>query len=641
MALTGATTVTAAAQNLVSPETQVHAPGQDRLVTGNVTIRGAAQHLRGVAQVELVVKELATDRYWNGSGWQDAFIRVGIGVARPGATATGWSTTLPWEAMSDGRYRARAFARSVDGNGDANGGDQTEFVYKSFHELYDTEVTGPVGPVPAREWISIEGTGSSTVGVALVRVAVRHQESGHYWNGRIGRWQERWVRSDALVDQVGAQQVSWTLIIPPNRARPGTYAARAWVRNSQGANDPYGRGRITFSVTAGGPPVTTTVPPTTTTSLPTTTLPTTTQPTATLVPTTLPPTTTTLPSTTTTLPPTTEPACPDGDLAILVPCSGVLIGSTGDPRADDGSFQSKQDHFRRTEQQLGTNFDVYHNFLQWRDVVSRTWPDAKTQALADDGRLLFTNIKSPTGSPDDWGRIAAGDYDADIRVAANQFKDFGRRTFVTFYHEPEDNIRDAAAGDPAKLQRYLDDYSAAFRQMHDVFDAVGADNVVWVWDMQGWVAGWGDYYLNGLYPGDDVVDWVAWNPYNWHGCENHGNQRRWRDFEDVAAQFYDWLELGGPDRPSLDKPLMLGEWGSEENDGATNSSQTKAEWLDDARRLLPTRFPRLKAVIYFNTEGRRADGTVQFCEWGLDSSPASMAAMARLLNDPVLEARWS
>jgi beta-mannanase len=318
----------------------------------------------------------------------------------------------------------------------------------------------------------------------------------------------------------------------------------------------------------------------------------------------------------------------------------VLIGASGDFKADDGSGQSKQDHFAAMEDRLNAEFDIFHDFLQWNDLVNRDWPSQKTQALADNGHILLTNWKSPTGRVTDWAQIADGQHDGDIIAAANQVRDFGEPTFLTFYHEPEDNIRDAANGDAAKTQRYIDDYRNAFRHIVSVFEANGADNAIWVWDMQGWLGGFEDYYLNGLYPGDDVVDWVAWNPYNWYGCVNHGSSTKWKSFEDVVAPFYDWLEEGGQDRPGTDKPLMLGEWGSEENDGATNSSQTKAEWLEDARQLLPTRFPRLKAVVYFDTEGRRANGTVQFCEWAIDSSQSSMNAMTNLLTDPALNAQW-
>ncbi|MGH1489541.1 MAG: glycoside hydrolase family 26 protein [Acidimicrobiales bacterium] len=658
----------AAANALTSPQTKVKSPAQGSIVTADVTVRGSASHGRGVAEVRLVFKNLDDRTYWNGHDWQDEFVRFSVPVDRPGAKQTSWSYVMPWQEMTEGNYRARAFARSVDGNGDSSGGDRKEFSYRTNHDLYDTEITGPTGAISDAEPITVVGRGRSSEGVALVRVAIHHRESKQYWNGESQQWQKRYVNSLAELDEPGGNDVNWQVVIPAGSNLVGHYTARAWVRTSTDKGDPFGRGRTSFETVATPPPTTTTtVPPTTTpptttppTTAPPTTAPPTTRPPTTTPPTTTPPTTapptttppttqppTTQPSTTapttappTTAPPSTQPPCAGGNAAILVPCSGVLIGASGDFKADDGSSQSKQDHFARMEERLDADFDIFHDFLQWRDMVSKTWPNAKTQALADDGHILLTNWKSPTQSVTDWARIADGVYDADIRTAAGQVKAFGEPTFITFFHEPEDNIRDTADGDQAKVQQYIDDYSAAFRHIHDVFESAGADNAIWVWDMQGWLGGFESYYENGLYPGDDIIDWVGWNPYNWYGCENHNNPRKWKTFDQVISPFYNWLDEGGPNRPSLDKPMMLGEWGSEENDGASNSSQTKAEWLDDARRMLPTQFPRLRAVVYFDTEGRRADNTVQFCEWAIDSSPSSMAAMTSLLTDPVLTARW-
>ncbi len=900
---------------LTSPRTWVDEPKENSTATGDLTVQGSARHGKGVAIIQLVIKNHDDNTYWNGSGWQSRFVRFDVEVDDPGATRTGWSYTLAAEHLKEGDYRARAFARSVEGNGDASGGDLNDFRYipDLDPELYDTEIVAPVDGSSMVGAITIEGRARSTEGVAEVLVALRNTDHNQYWDAESGRWTSDYVRVRADLTNPGGTTTDWTVAVPADQSIDGVYATRAWVVTGTGKGDPFGRGRATFTVGDGSPiepidppnpimPSPTVAPPTTappTTAPPTTTpggdrvvwednfdsfdssrwsrehstygdgnnelqcyrpenvwvadgnlvlravnesytcpngstrqvtsgmvrsrgvtfepgqvlefrvklnpadtnnqeglwpavwssgwagggwpnggeidylevmtanhpnrsvytihyakpggshgktgrqvfddkpfsaewhtirfdygqdgalswyldgehvntvndadtaqgwpapfnaaigeikinlalggdpgpldpralgddgatflvdyirvteegegpapeppTTTTTQPEPPSTTTTRPTTTTTRPEPPTTRPPTTRPPsddCPGGDPSILLPCEGVLIGASGDFRADDGSLQPKQDHFTEMERRLGADFDIFHNFLQWNDLVSKQWPNDRDQAIADDGHILLTNWKSPTGRVTDWARIADGEYDADIRAAARQVAAFGEPTFLTFFHEPEDNIRDAANGNATLEQRYIGDYRAAFRHIHDVFEANGADNAIWVWDMQGWLGGFERYYESGLYPGDDVVDWVAWNPYNWFGCENHGNSQRWKSFTDVVAPFYDWLEAGGPGRPSTDKPLMLGEWGTEENTGATDSDQTKAEWLDEARRVLPTRFPRLRAVVYFDTEGRRADGSVQFCEWGIDSSSSSIDAMRRLVTDASLNPRW-
>jgi hypothetical protein len=64
------------------------------------------------------------------------------------------------------------------------------------------------------------------------------------------------------------------------------------------------------------------------------------------------------------------------------------------------------------------------------------------------------------------------------------------------------------------------------------------------------------------------------------------------------------------------KPLMIAETASTELGGS------KAQWIDEMlRRELPRRFPKVRALIYFNRLAEDVD-------WRLESSPAATAAFA-------------
>ncbi len=503
------------ADRLVSPETAVAAPTDGTTVVGGDLVAvGLADHVRGVSGVNVVVKNLGDETYWNGSSWQPDFVRIPAALDQVGAARVSWTVRVPEAALTGGEYRVRGFATSVDGNGDAHGGDTMEFTYEP------TMVAAPPTTQPEAA--------------------------------------------------------------PPTTAPPTTTPPMT-VQDSAPAPEP--------------------------------------EP---------------APPTTAPAPAPTPADC--GKEANLVPCSGILTGSTGDFAADNGTTQSQGQDFTRQERAIGTDFDVYHEYNQWRDLVDKSWPSAETAAIATD-HIVLANWKSPTGSPSDWARIADGDFDADIRAAAAQVRAFEEPVFLAFFHEPEDNIKSAAGGDRAVEDRLVADYAAAFTRLREVFDAEGATNAVWVWNIQGW-SGHERLYNAGLYPGDDVIDWVAYNAYNWHGCDNHGDKPTWTAVADVYKPFYEWMNSAGPNRPGADKPVMLGEWGSEENRNASNSDQTKAEWIDDFRVRIPAEFDRIKAVIYFDTEGKRTDGSLQFCEWGLDSSADSLAAFTRLMNDPAFTVSW-
>ena len=257
----------------------------------------------------------------------------------------------------------------------------------------------------------------------------------------------------------------------------------------------------------------------------------------------------------------------------------------------------------------------------------------RTTGLAEEGRVLFMNWKNPSG-PNEWASIARGVEDDVIDATAAHIAAFGEPMFLTFYHEPEDNIRSAAPDSPARQAELVQDYADAWRHIHDRFEAAGADNAIFVWDVTGFLNNWEWMYEGGLYPGDDIIDWVAWNQYNWYGCHTNA---RWQEPVETFGIFYDWLDEGGPNRPSLDKPLMLGEFSTQENDGNSGSSQTKGDWYRAIPDTIADELPRLKALVLFDTEGRRPSGDVQFCEWSMHSSPDALAGWTEATSDP----RWN
>lgn len=326
---------------------------------------------------------------------------------------------------------------------------------------------------------------------------------------------------------------------------------------------------------------------------------------------------------------------------ILVLCGdGVLLGSTGDFRTPEGQPIAKVDSFRQAEAAIGRQYDIFHDFLgagQWSQIADNGFPyNDSVGGLLDEGRILFLNWKNP-GGEDAWAGIAAGSQDGVIDATAAELAAFGEPMFLTFHHEPEDNIRGPQANpNPmARQQQLVNDYAAAFRHIHDRFDAAGADNVIFVWDVTGFLPNFQWMYESGLYPGDDVIDWVAWNPYNWNDCTGAA----WRTADVVFGNMYDWANSGHPNGPGADVPFMIGEFSSTENNLTGANAQSKGDWFRSIPDILAEDFDRIKAIVLFDTEGARGDGTFQFCEWGIDSTPEALAGWIDLASDPRLN-RW-
>ena len=202
--------------------------------------------------------------------------------------------------------------------------------------------------------------------------------------------------------------------------------------------------------------------------------------------------------------------------------------------------------------------------------------------------------------------IVNGAYDTYIRDFATAAKAWGHPFFLRFNWEMNGDWfpwSETANGNGRGQ------YVAAWRHVHDIFTSVGAVNATWVW------CPFADARrrfqpLKQLYPGDAYVDWTGLDGYNWG--RNPVNPQPWRSFTQLFAPTYKALT----EKIAPRKPLMLGEFASSPNGGH------KALWIRRMFEQLPRRYPRIRALIYFNTVDRGVD-------WPLETSAAAVSAFAR------------
>ena len=273
--------------------------------------------------------------------------------------------------------------------------------------------------------------------------------------------------------------------------------------------------------------------------------------------------------------------------------------------------------------------DSIHPYLLATAALGRI-PVASVTSKLSDGSLL----DCPDGTDKlAWACIAAGHFDNHLIDMAQKIRDSGVSPFVfTFTHEPEDEIRCNANDD---CMGTAAEYVAAWQHIVTVFREQNANNVDFMWIVRDNI--FGDTVQAGfptadqIYPGDDYIDWIAADVYNF--AFRSGSEFDWRSLSEVATEFYAW----GSQRP---KPLAFGEWGSrEEYFNAMNDGTRKAEWLDEANTWLQTQATRIKAVMYFNiyVEGE-FNNPDEFGntgpDWRVDTTSKSLQAYQRLAQDP-------
>lgn len=279
---------------------------------------------------------------------------------------------------------------------------------------------------------------------------------------------------------------------------------------------------------------------------------------------------------------------------------GVLLGVWQPPAP--GDFGPLTD----LEGTLGRNVDLVPWYQAWDSPNNSAFRRDKVEWVIERGSIpMITwepwNTQNGVNQASfSLRRIADGHHDTYIRSWARSASQIDGPIFLRFAHEMNGNWYPWAAGVNGNTSS---DYSAAWKHVHGIFEAQGATNVQWVWSPNR------DYPgatpLDTLYPGDDYVDWLAIDGYNF-GTEKSGMS--WRSFNDTFKGTYDII-TGFSSRP-----VMIGETGSTETGG------DKAAWIREglSPENLSANFPRLKALVWFNQVGSG--------NWPLSTSSAATRA---------------
>jgi hypothetical protein len=195
-------------------------------------------------------------------------------------------------------------------------------------------------------------------------------------------------------------------------------------------------------------------------------------------------------------------------------------------------------------------------------------------------------------------RIVDGTYDDYLRRSARTLRDVGDPVLLRFAHEMNGGWypwSESANGNRAG------DYVRAWRHVHDLFRAEGADNVSWMWSPN--VEFPGSQPLDGLYPGARYVDVVGIDGYNWGTSRGEQAWQRPDEIFDATMATVRRLVPG--------TPIVLAEVGSTELGG------DKAVWNGQLFAWMANQ-PDLAGFVWFQLDKET--------DWRIDSSASSAAA---------------
>ncbi|MGC1166122.1 MAG: glycosyl hydrolase [Solirubrobacterales bacterium] len=244
--------------------------------------------------------------------------------------------------------------------------------------------------------------------------------------------------------------------------------------------------------------------------------------------------------------------------------------------------------------------------LSYKNWSSLPFDDVELDSIWRRGGIPMITWEPWTSShkPFSLRQIAAGRFDVYLRRAAGSAANYGKPFMVRFAQEMNGNWfpwgQDVGGNTPR-------DFRKAWKHMVDLFRFHGATNVIWVWSPN--EDSGGNFQFAPLYPGDEWVDWVALDGFNF------GDTEGWPSFTTVFGDTYDRLVR------LTSRPVMIAETGSHDVGG------DKAAWIASALGREAPRFPKVKALVWFDDQTSRGD-------FRIDTSVDSLRAFRRGISSP-------
>lgn len=210
--------------------------------------------------------------------------------------------------------------------------------------------------------------------------------------------------------------------------------------------------------------------------------------------------------------------------------------------------------------------------------------------------------------------IADGHYDSFVSRFAEGAAAFGRPLFVRFLHEFNGGWY--SWGGPRNgydTALYVD----AWRRVVSIARESGASNIHWTWSpnaIGGLPEPDGQNAIERYWPGDEFVDWIALDGYNFYPFFE--GPQPLRSFDEIFRETYERCAA-----LTCRARFMIGEFASGEYEAPGTDIPDKSAWIDNMFETLEHGYERLEWLFWFHVNKER--------DWRLDSSPRALEAFRR------------
>ena len=192
------------------------------------------------------------------------------------------------------------------------------------------------------------------------------------------------------------------------------------------------------------------------------------------------------------------------------PLNGCWIGASCSPQGAQGTTTAGIALFVGFARRRPDLIHLYKSASNWSGIFSteeKGWftPASGTRALP----FVNWKVRGTGAGAFTCAQVRDGANDTAIINWARNIETYPYKVFIGLQHEPETNNELATAGNSAN------EYADMWRHVVTLAKANGASNVIWAWITTGSSSNAGSNATtwNALWPGDDIVDWLCWDPY--------------------------------------------------------------------------------------------------------------------------------
>ena len=284
------------------------------------------------------------------------------------------------------------------------------------------------------------------------------------------------------------------------------------------------------------------------------------------------------------IPPTEEsidgdlPTPPDGECYLSV---GLMYQS-----GCQNITQNIADQLSSFSEMVGKNETVF--FDVWGDLWNNQifWQLNYYRPLLEAGMIkaIGVNVWPCVGPNDDntVKEIADGKEDAFITQQAEEVKAFGYPVFIRFGAEFNIYEGETYPGQPANetytFGENSTDFVNAWLRYVDIFRSLNVTNAIFVWNPN--FADFGPYHWTAYYPGNEYVDWVGIDLYQYTNDSNPASM--------IQGVYDDY---------SSEKPVAIIEWGANWV-GENYSDNDRATFITDFFNAVAA-MPDIKLIDYW------------------------------------------